>query len=690
MLISLAWLRRYLTGDHTPDTVEHALIQAGFPVESRTTLPQGDVRLDVEITSNRGDCLSHLGLAREAAAQLAVELRPPEEGDLPAGAGTVSDHLALENRAPDACPRFTARVIRGVTVGPSPAWLREALENAGQRSINNVVDVTNFIAAEFGNPCHVFDLAALDGHALIVRRANPGEALTTLDGRARTLAGDEVVVADRARAQSLAGVMGGQTSEVTDRTRDVVLEMATWDPVVVRRAARRHNLRTDASHRFERLVDPRTIDAAARRAAALIAEVAGGRVCEGVLDAGAPLAPPTRVVLRPSRCRALLGIDLPVDEMVTALRRLAIHVEPIGRAGEALACEVPPWRPDLTREADIIEEVARVVGFARLPVRERLDVAVGPAQARETARREAADVLGGLGFYETITFSFTSDRTAAAFAPRGVTIVRVDDDRRGEEPALRPSLLPGLLACRRTNQHADIRAPGGVRLYELAAVFGERDGRSVERRVLALLLDVPVRGKSATADETQEGLRLMRGALDALAQRLAGSRVEITPDAPDRDGLDPRAFGRVLLRGTPIGWLGLVAPAQQKAFDLAHPVVGCEIDADALLDAFPPAPALRALPQFPAIERDISLIVPEATTWATIEQAASAELRAPLEGVAFVGTYRGPQIGAGRKSVTIRLTYRDASRTLRHDEIDAPAGALQQHLKGVLGAEVRA
>ncbi len=690
MLISLAWLRRYLTGDHTPDTVEHALIQAGFPVESRTTLPQGDVRLDVEITSNRGDCLSHLGLAREAAAQLAVELRPPEEGDLPAGAGTVSDHLALENRAPDACPRFTARVIRGVTVGPSPAWLREALENAGQRSINNVVDVTNFIAAEFGNPCHVFDLAALDGHALIVRRANPGEALTTLDGRARTLAGDEVVVADRARAQSLAGVMGGQASEVTDRTRDVVLEMATWDPVVVRRAARRHNLRTDASHRFERLVDPRTIDAAARRAAALIAEVAGGRVCEGVLDAGSPLPPPTRVVLRPSRCRALLGIDLPVDEMVTALRRLAIHVEPIGRAGEALACEVPAWRPDLTREADIIEEVARVVGFARLPVRERLDVAVGPAQARETARREAADVLGGLGFYEAVTFSFTSDRTAGAFAPRGVTVVRVDDDRRGEEPALRPSLLPGLLACRRTNQHADIRAPGGVRLYELAAVFGERDGASAERRILGLLLDVPVRGKSATADETQEGLRLMRGALDALAQRLAGSRVEITPDAPDRDGLDPRAFGRVLLRGTPIGWLGLVAPAQQKAFDLAHPVVGCEIDADALLDAFPPAPALRALPQFPAIERDISLIVPEATTWATIEQAAGAELRAPLEGVAFVGTYRGPQIGAGRKSVTIRLTYRDATRTLRHDEIDAPAGALQQHLKGVLGAEVRA
>lgn len=690
MLISLAWLRRYLPGNHSPDAIEHALIQAGFPIESRTTLPSGDIRLDVEITSNRGDCLSHLGLAREAAAQLAVELQPPEEGGVPAGAGSVSDHLALENRAPDACPRFTARVIRGVTVGPSPAWLREALENAGQRSINNVVDVTNFIAAEFGNPCHVFDLAALDGHALIVRRATPGESLTTLDGRARTLAGDEIVVADRARAQSLAGVMGGQASEVTDRTRDVVLEMATWDPVLVRHAARRHSLRTDASHRFERLVDPRTIDAAARRAAALIAEVAGGRVCDGVLDAGTPLPAPTRVVLRPSRCRALLGIDLTVDEMVTALRRLAIHVEPIGRAGEALACEVPPWRPDLTREADIIEEVARVVGFARLPVRERLDVAVKPAQAREIARREAADVLTALGFYETITFSFTADRTAAAFAPRGISVVRVDDDRRGEEPALRPSILPGLLACRRTNQHADIRAPGGVRLYELAAVFGERDGHSAERRVLALLLDVPVRGKSATADETQEGLRLMRGTLDALALRLAGSRLEISPDAPDRDGLDPRAFGRVLLRGTPLGWIGLVAPAQLRAFDLAHPVVAAELDADTLLDAFPPAPALRPLPQFPAIERDISLIVPEATSWATIEHAASAELRAPLESIAFIGTYRGPQIGAGRKSVTIRLTYRDASRTLRHDEIDAPAASLQQHLKGVLGAEIRA
>ncbi|MDX2130763.1 MAG: phenylalanine--tRNA ligase subunit beta [Planctomycetota bacterium] len=692
MLISVAWLRRYLDAEVSAPDIERALIDAGFPVEHREPLPDGDVRLDVEVTSNRGDCLSHLGLAREAAARLGIGLRPPVGPALVEGPKPVSGVASLENLVPESCPWFTLRVVRGVRVGPSPAWLREALENAGQRSINNVVDVTNFIAGELGNPCHAFDLDALDGRALVVRRSTPGETLTTLDGKVRTLAGDEIVVADRARPQSLAGVMGGQASEVTERTRDVAFEMATWDPVAVRRSSRRHGLRTEASHRFERVVDARTIDEAARRAAGLLAEVAGGSVCAGVLEGGRPVPGPTRVVLRPSRCRALLGVELGVDEMVGALGRLEIGVEPVGRAGESLVCTIPPFRPDVTREADVIEEVARVVGFARLPVRERVEIAVRPAQPTERARRLLSEVLAGLGFYEVVTFSFTGEKAAGAFCPRGVTPARVDDERRGEEPVLRPSLMPGLLACRRTNQRAFVRVEGGVRLFELAPVFGERDGASIEHRATGLLLDVPVRGKSATVADLQAGLRLLRGAVDALAERLAGATVELTPGAPDRPGLDSRAFARVLLRGKDIGWMGLIAPEAQKMFDLDTPCAACELDTDALLAAYPPVATVRALPAFPGIERDISLIVPEATTWAAIEAATrrAAGGGGPFEGVAFVGTYRGSQIGAGRKSVTIRLSYRDATRTLRHEEIDGPAGTLQEALKAALGAEVRA
>lgn len=690
MLVALSTLQRVLPPAVDADAVERSLIAAGFPVESRETLAGGDVRLDVEITSNRGDCLSHLGLAREAAAQAGWTLNLAPPPPLPAGGEPVGSALTLENGVPDRCPRFTARVVRGVKVGPSPDWLRSAVEAVGQRSINNVVDVTNYIASMFGNPCHVFDLARLEGRRLVVRHARPGEKLTTLDGKARTLVADDVVVADAARAQSLAGVIGGQESEVTPATVDVVIEMATWDPVAVRLTARRQQVRTEASHRFERLVDPRTIDDAAARCAALVLEVAGGRLCDGVLDAGRPAQPLARVRFRPSRCRALLGLDLSTDEMVAALARLEMRVEPIGRAGEELSVTVPAWRPDVTREADVIEEVARVAGLSRLPVREAMPVRVAPPQASEAARRELGSTLAGLGFYETVTFSFTTPAAASAFVPAGMDVVTIDDSRRGEEPALRPSVLAGLLACRRRNQHAFVGAAGGVRLYEIASVFAAQRGAGLEHTNVGLLLDIEVAGKAATPMEVQRGVRLMRGAIETLAARLAGEPVGVEPSAPHAPAFDPAAFARLTLRGAPLGYLGVMAPATQRAFELQHPVVGAELNLAALIAAYPPVAAVRALPAFPAIERDVSFIVPEATAWAGVDAAVRRHVAPPFERVEFVGVYRGPQIGAGRKSVTVRLTYRDASRTLRHDEIDAPVASLVESLKRDLGAEVRA
>lgn len=690
MLISYRWLCNYLpTPAPSVERVEEVLIHAGFPIEQRTSLDGGDWLLDVEITSNRGDCLSHIGLAREVAAKLGAGLILPELA-LPAAAG-ASAGFALENRVPDLCPRFSARVIRGVKVGPSPAWLVKALEAVGQRSINNVVDVTNFVCAELGNPSHVFDLRKLAGGGLIVRAATPGEKLTTLDGKGRTLAAGDVVVADVERAQSLAGVIGGQDSEVDASTTDVVLEVATWDPVAVRLVARRHQVRTDASHRFERVVGAGTIAGASARAASLILELAGGRLDGDVVVAGAPERASAGVSLRPERCRGVLGMELTEQEIPELLGRLGVTCRPNGRGGAGWVCEVPAFRPDLTREIDLIEEIGRLKGLEQVPLRGAIPIVARAGQRTELARRELGATLCGLGYFEAVTFSFTSRKAADMLLPAGMTRAEVDDSRRGDEPVLRPSVLSGLLACRQKNQYAMASQPGGVRLFEVSSVFAQQDGASMERTNLGLLADVPTKGRTATMDELRHGVRLMRGAIEALMRVLAGpgAKAEWEARAPHAPGLDPRAYAGITLNGRLLGYMGLVAAECQRMHDLTAPVVGAELWLEGLIADYPPKVAIRELPEFPGSERDISLIVAEQVRWADVERAVLEGAAPPLEGVSFVTTFRGEQIGKGQKSVTLRLAFRDASRTLKREEADGAAAAILERLKARFGATVR-
>lgn len=696
MNISVAWLNRYLQpANVSPDEAERSLMDAGFPIESRETLEGGDVRLDVEITSNRGDCLSHLGLAREVAAKTGRSLVEPVTQLPNATGGPIAALLSVENDQPAACPLFTARLIRGVKVGPSPAWLVKALESVGQRSINNVVDVTNFITFELGNPCHVFDLGKLAGNKLIIRYARDREPLTTLDGKERTLLSHELVVADAERAQSLAGVIGGADSEIDAASTDVVLEMATWDPVTIRRAARRLGIRTDASYRFERIVDPRMIDGASRRAAALIIEVAGGSLCEGVIAKGQPLRPATGVRLRPERCEALLGVRTEAPEIARVLTSVGVVVEPIGRAGAELRCAAPPWRPDLSREVDLIEEVARLRGLSVIPIMDKLPVAVREPQRSERARRELSRVLTGLGFYETITFSFVGRAQSRDFVPAGLSPVEVDDERRKAEPVVRPSIIPSLLSCRRGNQDAKAVAPGAARLFEVSAVFAQQgDGstrQTVERRHIALLLDVPAGGSRPGVAEKQEGVRLVRGAIEAVvrAMRGTGAQLDFTPGSAPFPAMDPDACAGVVLDSKPLGYFGLVAPATLSRFELDHPVVAAELALDPLLAAFPPAASVSTRPAFPAIDRDLSVIVDEKVTWASIQASVQSMNMKWRERLEFVGTYRGKQIGQGKKSVTFRLYFRDAERTLRREEVDPEIDALVGRLKKDCGADVR-
>lgn len=700
MNISLRWLNRYLQPAVDATEAEAILTAAGFPLESVTPLESGDTLLDVEVTSNRGDCLSHVGLAREIAASSKRTLRLPEVHDVHGKHGNQAPArqvFALENRVPEACPTFTAQVVRGIKVGPSPRWMVEALEAVGQRSINNVVDITNWLNFEFGQPAHVFDLARLAGSRLVVRWAIEGERLKTLDGKDRILKANEVVVADGERAQSLAGVIGGFDSQVTEATTDIVLEAATWDPVAVRRAARRHRVRTDASHRFERGVDARTVKGAALRGLSLILELTGGELAPGMLVEGRKLEPVAPINFRPSRCNALLGTDILVSEMIGILRALEIEVSQ--RDEDTLVCTPPAWRSaDLTREVDLIEEVARIRGMDSIPVRDRLPVALRPAQASERARREIAGVLHGLGFYETVTFSFTSPGRATPFLDAGREMVAVDDERRAHEPALRPSLIPSLLACRRANQDGQVAVAGGVRLYERAQVFAQAPGglrQTLERTTLTLLMDVAGSGRKRSVEDMQSGVRMMRGAVEAVARAVAGpgASVSVRPVAPSAAGWDAATHValEVSARGStmPLGRMGLVSADVMREYELAAPVVAAELDEPVLLALYPPAASVRPLPAFPAIERDLSPIVRESVRWEQIAALVHEARLEHFEALEFVGGYRGKQVGEGAKSVTLRVRFRAPAQTLRHEDVDPQMAALMEALRSRLGAEFR-
>lgn len=700
---SLSWLASLLGGEGagsplTVEEVDAALTAAGFPLDG-VEAHGADARLNVEVTSNRGDCLCHMGLAREIAALTGRVLTPREIPHVPPGP-PVAEHLTLVNQCAagdrPACPTFTAHVILNATVGPSPQWLRDLLESVGQRSINNAVDVTNWLNLEQGNPSHVFDLDRLEGQTLIVREADEGEPLTTLDGVARRLHAGEIVVADAVKPTSLAGVIGGKASEVGPTTTNIVLEVATWAPARVRAASRAHAVRTDASHRFERVVDARTCRPAAELAARLIAHLTGGTLCTGALVEGAPMPERKPITLRPARCSAVLGIETPADEMVRLLRSVDIAV---GVEDDALACTPPPERAhDVTREADLIEEIARLRGFDAVPLARRLAIKAQPPQPAEQAMTAITNALTALGFYETVTFSFTSPDKATPFLPGGASLVNVDDERRGAEPTLRPSALPSLLNCRRVNRDAQVHQPGGVRLFEVAAAYWSmRPGTNEEARKLALLVDAGGQGAKASPQDIQQGVRVAKAAIESMTALCFGhaARVRVEAGGALPAAMDHANSGRLYVEpetGTepvPLGYLGLPTAKTLDLFDLQRPVILAELDIEALLAAYPPTPRVRALPAFPGIERDLSVVVPQATPWAAIEATVRGLGLERLQGVAFVGTYTGQQVGIGRKSVTLRMAYRDDTRTLRHEEVDPQMARAVEALREAVGAQVR-
>ncbi|MEX0776771.1 MAG: phenylalanine--tRNA ligase subunit beta [Phycisphaeraceae bacterium] len=680
MKISLAWLNTYLEKPVTADQAEDLLTGVGFPIESRQATAGGDMVLDVEVTSNRGDCLSHLGVAREVAAAAGMGVKLIDDAlSVVADTAPVESLTSVTVEEPSLCPLYTARVIRGVKVGPSPAWLVERLAAVGVRSVNNVVDVTNFVLLEFGQPLHAFDMARLGQGRIVVRPAREGEPFTAIDGTKHQLKLGMLVIADAHKAVAIAGVMGGLDSEVSPRTVDILLESAIFAPMTVRQTSRSLRLASDSSYRFERGVDPLGVERASRRAAQLMVEVAGGRIAQGVTRIGEPEPASRRITMRASRCTALLGYDLPPGRMMQLFTQLGLSPSADDESDDII-CQAPTYRLDLHREVDLIEEIGRLNGYDACQVAARIAIVPRGVQAEVAAARRLREVMTAHGYCETVTFSFVQPRQGELFVPAGTQPVMMDDERRKKEPMLRPSLLPSLLACRKANQDA---GNSGVRLFETAATWGRRGPAIDETRRLALLMDVREDGASASAEQS---LRELRGTVNELCQRLAG--VEVTFEPVEVPYLVNAAAVR--LRGETLGVVGQVSAQVLKTFELLAPVAVGELELAPLLSAYPPKRMTQALARFPAIERDLSVVVDEAVSWSRITAAVAAVQAALLEEVRFVTMYRGKPVPAGQKSVTMRLVFRDPQATLRHEQVDPQVAAVVERLGQALGAQLRA
>jgi len=675
MRTSVRWINDYLDRPADAEEQANALTAAGFNFDGREELEDGGIQQEIETTSNRGDCLCHLELARELAAATGRTVKPPVAK--PAAKGpAIAGLTKVSNADHEGCPRYTARVIRGVKVGPSPAWMQQRLREAGQAPRNNLVDCTNFVLLEMGQPTHVFDLRKLKGGEIRVRRASAGEPFLPLGEHAQPikLTAQDLVIADAERPVALAGVKGGAETAVDESTVDVLLEAATFSPTMVRHASRRHQIFSDSGKRFERGVHPASIDAAADRLAALILETAGGELATGTLEAGAPMPPPRTVRMRPSRCQALLGIPLAEADMTKALAALGFAP---AKKGDALECTVPAQRMDIEREVDLIEEVIRLLGTDRIPVGDTLRIRTASPDLRMIALERTKDLLAGLGFVECVTHALVTEKLAQAFLAKGHNALRIEDERAGGTPCLRPAAVTGPVAARALN--ADRGARANVRLFEIAHAFRlGPDGNHREWQALGLVADAP---------DAAEGYRTVRGVIERLAHELAGAMVTVEPSTGG-SGIDPAAT--VSLDGKPIGRIGLLSAEAAAAVGLDLPLAVAEIELESLVSRFPPERPAAALPAFPGAERDVSVVVPDATPWSRIESTVREAKPEHLESLAFVTTYRGKQLGAGRKSVTLRLVFRRADGTLRREDVDAIVAKLTESLQKSLGAELRA
>ena len=685
MKIPLSWLREYVAFEVDAKRLANDLTLCGLAVDA--VVPSGaDVVLDLDITTNRVDCMNVHGVAREVATLygkplLGVERKIAEQG-APASAA-----VRIEIEAPDLCPRFCARVL-DVRVAPSPDWLRDRLAAAGVRSISNVVDATNYVMLEMGQPTHAFDAALIPQSALVVRWARAGETLRTLDGAERTLGPKQGVVASPDQALALAGVMGGASSEVSDATTTIVLEAAYWTPLAVRRSAKSLGMHTEASHRFERGADPEAPLVALDRVANLLEKLGAGSARPGTIDVSAAPRTPRVLTLRFAQVERVLGMAVAEERCEAILAQLGFVAG--ARAGASRPFTVPSWRSDVQREVDLIEEVARHVGLNALPTAiprssARLATGLKHEQTRERAVRE---VLSGAGYTENINYAFVSSRGAAAY---GAAAVALENPLSEDRDVLRTSLVfPGLLA----NLEANLRqGRRDVALFEIGHVFAPRDGhgdaaaRPDEHLRVGFLAAGSLRRPSWSEKPRPADFFDAKGIVELLAATLGVPALQAEAGAPP-PFLHPGKAALVAWPAGVLGYAGVLHPDLGAALGLRGDVVIGELDLEGLL-AMPGAMhETRPLPRFPGVVRDLSLVIDAArpaAEWLADVRRSAGPLLLDAE---VADRYSGSPLSPGKVSLTLRLRYQHPERTLTGDEVQASVAAVAAAL-GAAGAEIR-
>ncbi len=669
-------------------------VAPGTPISEALGLD--DVLLEVNVTPNRPDGLSHVGIAREVAALLGTKVRLPAP-QLDEKGGPASDAVKVRIEAPEKCPRYAARVVEGVKIGPSPAWLARRLEGCGVRSISNVVDATNFVLLELGHPLHAFDLDRVAGREIVVRTARAGEKITTLDGKERALDPDDLLIADRDGGSALAGVMGGGDSEISAGTTRVLLESAYFQPGGIRRTSRRHGLKTEASYRFERGADPGMVIPALDRCAALIAELAGGVVREGVVDANPRPWKPPEVRLRWHRPAEILGMDVPRALAERILTGLGFEEGKADAEGATFAA--PSWRVDVSIEEDLVEEIVRTQGYDAIP--ETLPHGSSGTPAESAEAQAIARIRGALeaaGFAESVNFSFVAEADLAPFEHEVVTGdgkgralgVKLKNPISAELAVMRTALVPSLLKNAAYNLRQRVE---DVRLYEIARVYHPhpRPGDTVSFEALQVAgvmvgrRSPPGWAVGREAVDFHDAKAAVSGVLEALG--VPGVRWAARGEA----WLHPRHSAALVATFSGedeiVGDAGEIHPRVAAAFELPSGVLAFHLSFDALLRRARLVPEYRPIPRFPAVLRDLAVVLDEAVQ---AEDVLAAIREEPLvEDAAVFDVYRGKPLPQGKKNVAVAIRYRAPDRTLTDAEADAAHQRIVARLAGKVGAELR-
>ncbi len=639
-----------------------------------TVIGNDDTVVDFEITNNRPDCYSILGLAREAAAAFNKPMRHHDPVVRGGAAGELSELLEVEVPAEDLCRRYTARMVRNVKIAPSPKWLRQRLRANGVRPINNIVDITNYVMLEYGQPMHAFDYRYVGSGKIVVRRSEPGEALTTLDGNVRTLTPGMLVIADETKPIGLAGIMGGENSEIMDDTVDVVFESANFNGTSIRQTALALGMRTEASGKFEKNIDPLLTLPAVDRACELVELLGAGEVMDGVIDVLNDIPEPRTIELEPDRINALLGTDISEADMVEYLRRLEIPVE-----GHEI--RVPSWRPDLVGMADIAEEVGRLFGYNNIPTTTFRGAATegGYTEAMKLENR-AGSLCRSLGYSEILTYSFVSpsifDQIRLPEDSSLRNAMRIQNPLGEDASIMRTVALPSMLAilARNNAYHND-----AVKLYELAKVYLPKPGQ--------ILPDEPKHLVLGTYGEHEDFFK-MKGEIEAFLRGMNVPEARYTAEKHDPT-FHPGRCARVSVGGVDLGCFGQIHPLVARSYGIDGEIFAAELNFTALLSLQLPEKTYTPLPKYPAVTRDIAVVCDEAVTVAALSDCIRAAGGKLLRSVELFDIYRGKGIASGSKSAAFRLTLRADDRTLTDADSDGVVSAVLAALEKELNAKLR-